>query len=1500
MVNKYAYIVDLAALTARRLSSGGEPYMAFLQTAAHNFKYNFREQLLIHAQRPGATACAEIAFWNSYGRLVKQGSKGIALLVDSDTKYKLRYVFDVADTHSPRGRSLSLWQMRAEYTEPVIADLTDSFGAAADNDLAEALRQTAVNLTQDKAAAYYADLLNVGETKIPPKEDFANLLQNSVWFMLLTRCGIAYEQYLSAADFQHITEFKQPERIAVLGEAVSQTAEEVLREIAQSVQQYEKKRIRTFAENEQCSYYENNQSNIERSADDEQHYLPSRGELSAAEFEPAAKREIGQIWNAAADISAGTEAGDLHRPAAFWSVEQTSFRDRPASNGNGGAVDQADGRKRRRDGGIERRQSTAMGGADEQSAQRRRGNRVKRVDLQLRGYDYNARSDEQLSLFEQAGQKASPAFALSQAEKENNAKQPAVELSPIERYDFQITDDNLGAGTPGERFARNVAAIRLLKQLESENRHATPDEQIALSQYVGWGGLADCFDEQSRHYAELKALLSPEEYEAARESTLTAFYTPPVVIRAMYQALANLGFKGGNILEPACGSGNFIGMRPEGLAASLIYGVELDSISGRIAGELYQNAKIAVQGFENTDFPDSFFDVAIGNIPFGAFKIQDRRYDKYNFLIHDYFLARALDKVRPGGVIAFVTSKGTMDKANANVRKYLAERAELLGAVRLPNNTFKAAAGTEVTSDIIFLQKREALSCEEPDWVHLNIAENGLKINQYFIDHPEMILGEMREVSGPYGAETACLPKAGQDLAEALSAAIQNIRGNIREYTLEENEPGEEDLSIPATPEVKNFSYTLVDGKIYYRENSRMQPVNLSDNTAKRVKGLIAIRDSVRRLIDYQTEDWPDSNIQAEQQQLNRLYDDFCRKFGRINSRGNASAFNADSAYFLLCSLEILDDNGKFLRKADMFSKRTIKQKAVITSVNTANEALAVSLSEKACVDLGYMASLMGGSDKIPQLVKDLQVVIFKDPLSGAFDWEENGTHWAQGWQTAEEYLSGNVREKLRIAQRIAEDNPRDFAENVQALELVQPVDLSAGEIEVSLGSTWLPPQVAEQFVYELLETPRFLRDNIHVRYSPYSAEWNIEGKSVDKSNIKAISTYGTERANAYKIIEDTLNLRSVRVYDYVEDSNKRRVAVLNKKETAIAQGKQEQIKQAFKDWIWRDDQRREQLCRLYNDRFNNLRPREYDGSHLKFVGINPEITLRPHQINAIARIIYGGNTLLAHVVGAGKTFEMVAAAQESKRLGLCRKSLFVVPNHLTEQWATEYLQLYPAANILVATRKDFASQNRKRFCGRIATGDYDAVIIGHSQFEKIPMSLERQQKMLEQQLEEVMEGIAELKANKGDHFSVKQLERAKKGIKAKMQKLNDQSRKDDVVTFEELGVDRIFVDEAHYYKNLAIFSKMRNVGGISQTEAMKSSDLYMKCRYLDEVTGGRGVIFATGTPISNTMVEMFTMQKYLQYKTLAEKGLLHFDAWASTFGETVTAIELAPEGYNF
>ncbi len=1081
---------------------------------------------------------------------------------------------------------------------------------------------------------------------------------------------------------------------------------------------------------------------------------------------------------------------------------------------------------------------------------------------------------------------------IPKLEKKKSNKITSFDIHPdipvSDRNQFRILNDNLGEGTLREKFNRNVEAIKVLKKCEEENRFATPEEQEILSQYVGWGGLPQVFDEMdsswSNEYYTLKNLLDETEYSQARESTLTAFYTPPVVIRTMYKALENMGLKTGNILEPSCGTGNFIGMLPDSLKDCKIYGVELDSISGRIARQLYQKSSVAVQGYEDTNLPNSFFDVAVGNVPFGDFKVIDKKYDKNKFLIHDYFFAKTLDKIRPGGVVAFITSKGTLDKENPSVRRYIAQRADLLGAIRLPNNTFKANAGTEVTSDIIFLQKRDSITDIEPDWVYLGEDENGIKMNQYFIDNPDMIMGNMEMISTRFGYDSACISD-GTNLENKLEQAISNIHAEVKEYELDDI--GEEDNSIEADLTVKNFSYTILDDKIYFRENSRMYPQDLAMTTENRVRGLIEIRDCVRTLLEYQTEDYPEEDIKREQDKLNRLYDAFTKKYGLINSRGNNSAFSNDSSYYLLCSLEILDENGNLARKADMFTKRTIRPKKEITTVDTANEALIVSLSEKARVDINYMQELCNMD--MDEMLKDLEGEIFNVPEYG----EPN--HWV----TADEYLSGNVREKLRIAEKFAETDDR-FNVNVKYLKEVQPKDLSASEISVRLGSTWIPTEDIKVFIEYLLNPSWQVSNNINVHYMESTSEWYIDGKNYDRYNVKANNTYGTHRVNAYKIIEDSLNLKDTRVYDYFEDENGKKVAELNKKETAIAQAKQEQIKLAFEEWIWKEPERRERLVKTYNERFNSIRPREYDGSHITFDGMNPEITLRKHQVNAIARILYGGNTLLAHEVGAGKTYEMVAAAMESKRLGLCNKSLFVVPNHIVEQFGQEFLQLYPSANILVTTKKDFETANRKKFCSRIATGDYDAVIISHSQFEKIPMSVGRQISIIQKQIDDITFGIQDLKNSNGERFSIKQMEKTKKSLEARLAKLNDTSRKDDVITFEELGVDRLFVDEAHYYKNLFLYTKMRNVGGIAQTEAQKSSDLFMKCRYLDEITGGKGVVFATGTPVSNSMVELYTMQRYLQYGELEKRHLQQFDAWASTFGETVTAIELSPEGTGY
>ena len=1081
---------------------------------------------------------------------------------------------------------------------------------------------------------------------------------------------------------------------------------------------------------------------------------------------------------------------------------------------------------------------------------------------------------------------------LLEQEKTELPPEEKTETLATDRHNFHINDDAIGVGGAKEKFRNNMAAINLLHELEIENRLATPEEQEVLSRYVGWGGLSMAFDEHNAAWAEefkeLYASLSPEEYRAAMESTLTAFYTPPVVIKAMYDALDRLGFSQGNILEPSCGTGNFFGLLPESMQNSKLHGVEIDSLTGRIAKQLYQKANIAIEGFEKTNLPDDHFDVVLGNVPFGEIRVNDSRYNAQKFLIHDYFFAKALDKVRAGGVVMFITSKGTMDKASPEVRKYIAQRAELLGAIRLPDNTFKANAGTEVTSDILILQKRDRVMDIEPDWVHLDTDDNGVTMNRYFIEHPEMVLGEIKMESTRFGTfEPVCKARKDIPLSELLSNAVQRINGEIPELDNGVDEiSDEQELSVPADPNVRNFSFTLVDGRVYFRENDRMQPASVSMTAENRIKGLIQIRDCVRKLIEYQTDDYPEEMIRTEQENLNRLYDVYTAKYGLINSRGNYLAFASDESYFLLCSLEVLDDEGNFKRKADMFTKRTIKPHREVTSVETASEALALSIGEKARVDLPYMEQLTGKTQA--ELVQDLQGIIFKVPNCEPVS-----------YVAADEYLSGNVRNKLTVAELAAKNDP-ELAVNVEALEKVIPKDLSAAEISVRLGATWIPQEDIQRFVMELLTPSSYAAGRLKVRYTPINGDWFIENKSSDMGNVKADSTYGTKRASAYRIIEDTLNLRDTRIFDYVYDEHGNKKAVFNAKETTAAQAKQEVIKQAFQDWIWKDPERRNRLVRYYNDTFNSVRPREYDGSHITFGGISPEITLRPHQVNAIAHILYGGNTLLAHKVGAGKTFEMVAAAQESKRLGLCQKSMFVVPNHLVGQWASEYLRLYPSANILVTTKQDFETGNRKKFCGRIATGDYDAVIIGHSQFEKIPMSIERQREQLEKQLDDIERGIDDVQASKGEQFTVKQLMKTRKAIKTKLEKLNDTKRKDTVIDFEQLGVDRLFIDESHFYKNLYLYTKMRNVGGIAQTEAQKSSDLFMKCRYLDEITGNRGTVFATGTPVSNSMVELYSVQRYLQYDTLAQNGLQHFDSWASTFGETVTALELAPEGTNY
>jgi len=1501
MASKLQAVIGMADKLTSDLTAHRGAWRQFLQTAARVYKYSFPDQLLIFGQRPDATACAELSLWNDrMGRWVNRGAHGIALIDTRGRRPRLRYVFDVSDTHPSRerlGRPLRLWTIRPEQQEAVSAKLEQMYPDAGITGMGftEKIIKICELAVKSQLACYLEQLEQVTANSLLEELDSLNLsmwlrlpLEASVGYIVLTRCGVDADQYYDDADYEHIYDFSTPQTLSVLGNAASNIARTLLLELG--------KLARSLPQDAPQRQLRRKPAAPRRPAPKSQDRAePVEQPAPAAQSKPEPEPEAAAVSGSGISGANAPERPEPIEPEA--APEPAKSHHLPLGTtvyiGSKECVLVAYGNE-----------SVTLCEPDCPLFQ----DVMPRTEFDAKVAE-NPLNEHLLNTAQAIQPETETPATTEQAEPEQREEAPAApptprrpgKISPTvlhpdvpaeQRHNYHIHDDALGVGTPGEKFAHNVRAIRLLKKLEAEDRFAAPEEQEILAQYVGWGGLADCFDERHSKYAELKALLTEEEYAAARASTLNAHYTTPVVIRAIYDALANMGFQGGNVLEPSCGAGNFFGMLPESMAESKLYGVELDSLTGRIAQQLYQNASITVQGYERVSYPKDFFDVAVGNVPFGNYQVNDKAYNRLGFSIHNYFFAKALDHVRPGGIVAFVTSRYTMDAKDPAVRRYLAQRAELLGAIRLPNNAFKANAGTEVVTDIIFLQKREHIDLSEPAWVQLGESTNGFAINRYFIDHPEMILGIQTAESTQYGKQDfTVIPIEGASLEKQLAEAIQNIHGTYTEAVPAELEDAEADNAIPADPAVRNYSYTVVDGKIYYRENSRMTPVTLSGTVEGRVKGLIGLRDCVRALIEYQTEDYPDEDIQAEQRRLNALYDTFVKRYGRITARANNTAFRADSSYFLLSSLEVLDDEGKFVRKADMFSKRTIKRRVVVSHVDTASEAMALSMGERAKVDMPYMMELTGKTED--EIYKDLQGVIFLNPL-------HDGNDARPKYLPADEYLSGNVREKLAVAKRIAELHPEDYAVNVQALESVQPTDLTAAEISVRLGATWLPVDVVNQFIYELMGTPWYMRDKICVHYSQYTGDWRIEGKSRDRSSVQAYSTYGTNRANGYKIIEETLNLRSVRVVDYMEDEHGNRTPVLNKKETAIAQGKQELIEQAFQDWIWKDPERRERLCKLYNEKFNSIRPREYDGSHLNFVGINPAITLRPHQVNAIARILYGGNTLLAHVVGAGKTFEMVAAGMESKRLGLCQKSLYVVPNHLTEQWATEFLQLYPAANILVATRRDFETRNRKRFCGRIATGDFDAIIIGHSQFEKIPMSIERQRYILEQQERDILDGLAELKANHGERFSIKQLERARKSIQAKLEKLNDQSRKDDVVTFEELGVDRLFVDEAHSFKNLAAFSKMRNVGGISQTEAQKSSDLFMKCRYLDELTGGRGVVFATGTPVSNTMVELYTMQKYLQHHSLEEHGLLHFDAWASTFGETVTAIELAPEGTGY
>lgn len=1503
MAGKFQLITELYAEAAGEVSRDREVWKGFLASACFNYRLRFDEQLLIYAQRPDASAVLEMEKWNGmFHRWVNRGAKGIAVFDDSDQKSSgIRYYFDISDTHEGRDAvRVPVWSMKAGYERDVIDALVSAYGPL---DNAESIYSAVISAGEKAAEESYGEyfemLRSTGEeNRIADlgtddlRVAFRTLISESVSYMIGKRLGIDMPE--TEYDFEDLGIFDTVESLNILGFAVSDTAEKGLSEIAKAIRSLERN-DRTFAKKEAGRYNAEKEEDEGRKSDEHNIYEERSADDPGSGTSGGTDRSSGDMGDQEEELPEGGVQTSLLQHDDFRKTGSASGRDTAGGRGDDGTALQADGRAGARHRGAERGRSDEVDSPDEQHQSIGGGDSKERTHTDIE--KHRAEADD-LPLF---------SFARDLRKEEAEQKYEAEGGEPVSLPEHQISDDtpkelsgekknyqiyeDLQPVGKKQRFRQNIEAIRLLKTLEEEGRYAEKGEQEILAGYAGWGGIPEAFDPEdsrwSTEYEELKEFLTEEEYTAARESTLTAFYTPKAVTDAVYKVLSRMGSKGGNILEPSCGIGNFLGVLPESMEGSRFYGVELDRISGRIARQLYQKESITIGGFEDSDLPDSFFDAAVGNVPFGDFKVSDKKYDRHKWLIHDYFFGKALDKVRAGGVIAFVTSKGTMDKKDPSVRRYLAQRAELLGAVRIPNDTFLKNAGTEVTSDIIFLQKRERQIIQEPDWVYLDRDENGIEMNRYFVDHPEMILGRMQMISGRFGEESACLPFEGKDLEELLSDAVLHIHGKIDEKDIDMQEA--EDF-IPADPEVTDFSYIIKDGTIYFRENSRMYPARLSETAAKRAEGLIGIRTSVRRLIELQTDGYPDEEIRKEQENLSSIYDAFTKEYGLINSRANSTVFSQDSSYYLLAALEVIDENGKLVRKADMFTKRTIKPHEAVQHCDTVSEALAVSMGEKGHVDMEYMMQLTGISED--KIAEALSGVIFYDPKQDA----GSGTG---RYLAADEYLSGNVREKLKEAEALAGADPR-FLIHKKYLEQVQPKELSAGEISVRLGASWLPPDVVSDFMFELLSTPSYMRWKINVRYSAHTGEWNIEGKSNDRGNVRAGSTYGSSRMNAYKIIEETLNLRDVRIFDYIEDDEGRKKAVLNKKETAIAQGKQESIKNAFKSWVWEDPERRERLTRIYNEKFNSIRPREYDGSHIIFSGMNPEITLRKHQRDAAARIVYGGNTLIAHVVGAGKTFEMVAAAMESKRLGLCSKSMFVVPNHLTEQWAAEFLQLYPAANILVATKKDFQTKNRKKFCARIATGQYDAVIIGHSQFEKIPISVERQQEMLRRQIDEITEGIAELKRNRGERFSIKAMEKSKKQLRIKLEKLSDRSRKDDVICFEELGVDRLFIDESHFYKNLFLYTKMRNVGGISQTEAQKSSDLFMKCRYLDEITGGKGIVFATGTPISNSMTELYTVQRYLQYDTLCRYDLQHFDAWASTFGETVTAVELAPEGTGY
>lgn len=1418
MTTKLQNYIRLAGQTAAQVTKTPESWAGFLNTASRLYRYPFPDQLMIHAQRPKATACAGYDLWNKrMSRYVRRGSKGIGLVGITRGGYpKLRYVFDVADTGKKNeSAALFQWKYKEEYRETVTKALEERFGVSGEKGLVYQLEMTAVELASGYWKNYHKDIMKECEGSFLDGLDeqqasvkFRLAAAASISYALLLRCGFEPMRYLKGSNFKDIPDFNTPRIIRVLGAAVSESSEIVLRTIAVTIYDHE-----------------------------------HRTHISPKTSSPV--RPVQPHSNSSQPTNAPVQKTDADRKKTAKEPEPAPFETADTE-------------------GVKQPSPNAE-------------TTVQENNLKEPQPDVSETPTTEPTIY-------------TDTETIQNETDTQEKSLPVP-CNFTITDDRLGEGGPKAKFRMNMEAIAVLKQIESENRAATPDEQQTLSRYVGWGGIPDAFEQDKAgwemEYQELKAALTPEEYASARQSTLNAHYTSPAVIKAIYAAIARIGFTSGNILEPSCGVGSFFGLLPNEMSESKLYGVEIDSISGRTASLLYPNAKIYIAGYEKTSFPKNFFDLAIGNVPFGQYQVNDPEYNKLGFSIHNYFLAKSLDLVRPGGILAFITTRYTMDSKDTDVREYLSERAVLLGAVRLPNNAFKANANTEVVSDILFLQKHENGTDESAEWIQTGENADGFTINNYFISHPEMVLGTPSSESTQYGRQDyTVMPVPNADLAAQLQKAISCIHGTYQRAVPAEQDKNASNDTLQADGSVKNYSFTIIDGKVYYRENDTMKKAELNRMAENRVKGMIKLRDCVHGLIALQMDEYmPDRIIKAKQAELNQLYDAYTRKYGLINSRANRLAFDKDSSYYLLCSLEILDENGKLERKADMFTKRTIKQHKTVTSVDTASEALVVSIGERARVDLPFMSQLTGKSES--ELIQKLQGVIYKDPVSGI-------------WQTADEYLSGNVRRKLRQAQKAAAEDPA-YQINAEALKAAQPKDLEASEIEVRLGATWIDKSYIQQFMYEILNTPMYLRNRFTVNYSKFTAEWCITSKNAVPSNdVTAYTTYGTDRANAYKILEDSLNLRDVRIYDTIEDADGKEKRVLNAKQTTLAQQKQQALKDAFKDWIFKEPKRRQTLVHYYNETMNNTRPREYDGSHIVFSGMNPEIKLQPHQVNAIAHVLYGGNTLLAHEVGAGKTFEMIAAAMESKRLGLCHKSIFVVPNHLTEQTAAEFLRLYPAANILVTTKKDFETANRKKFCARIATSDIDAVVIGHSQFERIPISTERQERLIQEQIDEITDGIREVKASNGEHFTVKQLERTKKSLEVRLEKLQANGRKDDVVTFEELGVDMMFVDESDLYKNLFLYTKMRNVAGLSTADAQKSSDMFAKCRYLDEITGGRGIVFATGTPISNSMTEMYSIQRYLQFDRLQEMGIGQFDSWASRFGETTTALELAPEGTGY